>query len=212
MGKSISEPVWDTTGGKFGPFAGQCFVGDQTKSNVMRVHLEKVNGRWQGACFPFRSGFDCGVNRLAFAPDGSLFAGMTSRGWGSVGGKPYGLQRLIWTGEVPFEIHSMSLLPDGFELTFTKPVDAKTASEAAAYAVQSHTYHYWSTYGSPEVDRRAHEVRKVEVDAGGRKVRLTVGGLAVGRVYALQLSGVKSREGESVLHPEAYYTLNQLRP
>src|SRR5207248_4026932 len=37
MGQSISEPVWDTTGGKFGPFAGQMLVGDQNKSNVMRV-------------------------------------------------------------------------------------------------------------------------------------------------------------------------------
>ena len=89
MGQSASEPIWDTTGGKFGPFAGQCFVGDQTKSMVMRVYLEKINGRYQGACFPFRSGFICGVNRLDFGPDGSLFAGMTARGWGSVGGKPY---------------------------------------------------------------------------------------------------------------------------
>mgnify|MGYP000358422793 CR=1 FL=1 len=31
---------WDTTGGKFGPFAGQCFVGDQGTSVVMRVALE----------------------------------------------------------------------------------------------------------------------------------------------------------------------------
>ena len=105
MGQSASEPSWDTTGGKFGPFAGQCFVGDQTKSIVMRVYLEKVNGRYQGACFPFRSGFECGVNRLAFGPDGSLYVGMTNRGWGSVGGKPYGLQRLVYTGVLPFEIH-----------------------------------------------------------------------------------------------------------
>ncbi|HEY2785525.1 MAG TPA: hypothetical protein VGJ05_11185, partial [Fimbriiglobus sp.] len=27
MGQSTSEPIWDTTNGKFGPFAGQCFVG-----------------------------------------------------------------------------------------------------------------------------------------------------------------------------------------
>ena len=75
MGKSVSQPTWDTTDGKFGPFAGQCFVGDQTNSVVMRVALEKVNDVYQGACFPFRSGLQCGVNRLAFASDGSLFAG-----------------------------------------------------------------------------------------------------------------------------------------
>jgi hypothetical protein len=109
MGQSVSEPIWDTSGGKFGPFAGQCFVGDQTRSTVMRVALETVNGVYQGACFPFRAGLQCGVNRLAFAPDGSLFAGQTNRGWGSLGGKPYGLQRLAYTGVLPFEIHNLKL-------------------------------------------------------------------------------------------------------
>src|SRR5262249_30275357 len=122
MGQSASEPIWDTTGGKFGPFAGQCFVGDQTKSNIMRVALEKINGRYQGAWFPFGSGLRCGMNRIVCARDGSLDAGQTARGWGSVGGKPYGLQRLIYNGVVPFEIHSMKLTKTGFDLTFTKPV------------------------------------------------------------------------------------------
>jgi mono/diheme cytochrome c family protein len=52
MGGSPGEPVWDTTGGKFGPFAGQIFVGDFTKL-ISRVYLEKVAGEYQGACFPF---------------------------------------------------------------------------------------------------------------------------------------------------------------
>lgn len=52
MGGSPGEPVWDTTGGKFGPFAGQVFIGDFTKL-ISRVFLEKVSGEYQGACFPF---------------------------------------------------------------------------------------------------------------------------------------------------------------
>jgi len=52
MGGSPGEPVWDTTGGKFGPFAGQIFIGDFTKL-ISRVFLEKVAGEYQGACFPF---------------------------------------------------------------------------------------------------------------------------------------------------------------
>src|SRR5581483_9017527 len=109
----------------------QCFVGDQTKSMIMRVALEKIQGRYQGACFPFHSGFVCGINRMTFGPDGSLYAGMTNRGWGSVGGKPYGLQRLVYTGVPPFEIETMKLTPAGFELRFTKPVDATTAQRVA---------------------------------------------------------------------------------
>jgi hypothetical protein len=210
MGQSISEPRWDTTGGKFGPFAGQCFVGDQTKANVMRVDLQKIHGRYQGACFPFRSGFQCGINRLAFGPDGSLYAGQTNRGWGSLGGKPYGLQRLAWTGLVPPEILTMRLTKTGFDMTFTKPLDRASARRAAAYSLQSFTHYYWGNYGSPEVDRRAEKVQAVAVSADRRKVSLAVSGFRPGRVYELHLDGVKAEDGEPVLHPEAYYTLNDV--
>jgi hypothetical protein len=210
MGQSVSEPVWDTTGGKFGPFAGQCFVGDQTRATVMRVSLERVNGVYQGACYPFRGGLQCGVNRLAFAPDGSLFVGQTNRGWGSLGGKPYGLQRIVYTGTLPFEIHTAKLTKDGFDLTFTKPVDPETA-KAAAVSVGSFTYVYKSDYGCPETDKRAEKVEAVELSADGKTLSVGVPGLRKGRVYEIRLDGVKSSDGEPVLHPEAYYTLNELR-
>jgi hypothetical protein len=210
MGQSASEPIWDTTAGKFGPFAGQCLVGDQTKSLVMRVYLEKVRGRYQGACFPFRSGFECGINRLVFGPDGSLYAGMTARGWGSVGPKPYGLQRLVYTGFVPFEIQTMKLTRAGFDLTFTKPVDAATASYLASYSLQSFTYHYWSTYGSPEADRRAERIQAAHVSADRRTASLQINGFRRGRVYELNADGVRSLDGKALLHSDAYYTLNEL--
>jgi hypothetical protein len=210
MGQSAGEPRWDTTGGKFGPFAGQCFVGDQTKSNIMRVYLEKVKGRYQGACFPFRSGFQCGIIRLVFGPDGSLYAGQTNRGWGSVGGKPFGLQRLVYTGVLPFDILAMKLTRTGFDLTFTKPVDSRTAEKLTAYSMQSFTHNYWGTYGSPEVDRRAEKVQGVTVSADRRMVSLGVTGFRKGRIYELHLEGVKSADGDAVLHPEAYYTLNDV--
>jgi hypothetical protein len=210
MGQSASEPRWDTTGGKFGPFTGQCFVGDQTRSMIMRVVLEKINGRFQGACFPFRSGFQCGINRLAFGPDGSLYAGQTNRGWGSVGGKPYGLQRLVYTGVLPFEIQSMNLTKEGFDLTFTKPLDSTSAEKVAAYSLLSFTHHYWATYGSPEVDRKAEKINRVKVSADRRHVSLAASGFRPGRVYEIHLEGIKSEDGDAVLHPEGYYTLNEL--
>jgi hypothetical protein len=213
MGQSQSEPLWDTTGGKFGPFAGQCFVGDQTTAEIMRVDLQKMaSGRYQGAAFPFRSGFECGVNRLVFGPDGSLYAGHTNRGWGSRGGKPYGLQRLVYTGVLPFEIHSMKLTRDGFDLTFTKPLDTATAEKLASYNVISFTYYYWGTYGSPEVDRRAEKIEAVTVSADRKKVSLKVPNLRPGRVYELHAEGIRGGEGESLLHSVGYYTLNEVVP
>ena len=125
MGQSASGIDCDLSGGKFGPFPKQLFVGDQTHSTVMRVYLEKVNGHYQGACFPFRQGFGSGNVPIRFAPDGSLIVGGTNRGWGSRGPKPFALERLVWTGKTPFEIHEMHAKPDGFELTFTQPIDAE---------------------------------------------------------------------------------------
>ncbi len=209
MGKSATEPVWDTTGGKFGPFAGQCFVGDQTNSVVMRVALEKVDGEYQGACFPFRSGLQCGVNRLAFAPDGSMFAGQTNRGWGSLGGKPYGLQRLVYTGVEPFEVHHINLTKEGFSLTFTKPLDAESLGKKPV-SVSSFTYVYNSNYGGPEIDTRAEPVGAATLSDDGKTLSVPVENLRRGRVYEFRLDGPKSRAGEGVLHPEAYYTLNYL--
>ena len=55
LANSPGEPVFDTTQGKFGPFAGQIILGDQTRSNLMRIHLEKVDGEHQGMVVNFIS-------------------------------------------------------------------------------------------------------------------------------------------------------------
>jgi Glucose / Sorbosone dehydrogenase len=210
MGQSVSEPIWDTTGGKFGPFAGQCFVGDQTKSMVMRVDLQKTDGIFQGVCFPFRSGLQCGVNRLAFGPDGGLYVGQTNRGWGSVGGKPHGLQRISFNGVVPFEVQTMKATKEGFDLTFTKPVDPKSVEKAAAYSLKSFTYLYTSQYGYPETDTQGEKVEVLGVSADGKTVKLAVPDRRIGRVYDFKFNDMKAADGEELLHAEAYFTLNAI--
>ncbi len=207
MGQSPSGLKWDTTGGRFGPFAGQVFVGDQHHAMVMRVFLEKVGGHWQGAAFNFRRGLDSGVIRLAFADDGSLFAGLSERGWGSIGPKSHGLQRIVWTGDTPFEVHEMRARPDGFELTFTRAVDPETAGDPASYRMESYTYRLSENYGGPEEDKLEVAVRSADVAGDGMSVHLTLEPLRAGYVHELHLDGVRSGDGEPLLHPEAYYTL-----
>ena len=210
MGQSASGIACDLTNGKFGPFARQLFVGDLTHSTVMRVFLEEVAGHYQGVCFPFRAGFGSGSLALRMTNDGSLFVGGTNRGWGSRGPQPYALERLVWTGKTPFEIHEMRAKPDGFELTFTEPVDPAVASETSAYQLQTYTYIYHSTYGSPEVDQTTPNITRVEVSSDRRAVRLFVDRLQEGHVHELRLEGVRSASGQPLLHREAYYTLNYL--
>lgn len=210
MGQSASGIACDTTGGKFGPFKNQLFVGDQTQSTVMRCFLEKVDGHYQGACFPFKNGFGSGTLGLQFTDDGSLFVGGTNRGWGSRGNKPFSVERLNWTGKVPFEVHEMRAKPDGFELTFTKPVDAASAENVDSYELSTYTYIFQASYGSPEVDHTTPTITKAAVSEDRKRVRLYVDGLQEGHVHELHLDGVRSQEGLPLLHAEAYYTLNRV--
>ncbi|MEA2630582.1 MAG: hypothetical protein QOE66_801 [Chloroflexota bacterium] len=210
MGQSSSGIACDTTGGKFGPFAGQLFVGDQSASTINRVVLEEVDGRYQGACIPFREGFASGNLPLLLTPDGKLLVGGTNRGWGSRGSKPFALQRLVWSGTVPFEVHEMHARPDGFELTFTRPVDPQAAADPKSYSMETYTYIYQASYGSPKVDPTRPSIAKVTVADDGRSVRLVLDALAEGHVHELHLDGVRSAEGKPLLHPRAYYTLNSI--
>lgn len=206
-GQSATDVMLDASGGRFGPFSGQLFVGEFTQAAVQRVFLEEVDGVWQGACFPFRSGFASAVLRLAQADDGSVYAGLTNRGWSSLGGAAYGLQRLVWTGRTPFEIREMRARPDGFDLVFTLPVDPQTAGDPGSYRLSSHTYLYHSQYGSDPIDRRDLAVRSAQVSADGLSVRLVVDGLRPLHVHELEAPGVRDREGRSLVHPWAAYTL-----
>ena len=210
MGRSISGFTVDRTGGKFGPFENQMFIGDFSLSVVMRATTEKVNGVWQGACYPFREGLATGLLACEFSPSGDLIVGGTNRGWPVRGPRPYALQRLDWTGKVPFEIKEVNAKPDGFLLTFTKPVDPKTAAEPSSYSMSTFTHIYQQGYGSPEVDQTNPTVTMAEVSKDGMQVQLKVNGLVQGHVHEFDCSGVRSNVDKPLLHVNAYYTLNEI--
>ena len=219
MGISTADFKEDITNGAFGPFGGdetvrQVFVGDQGHSKIMRVALEKVNGEWQGACFPFREGFQSGIIRTVWGQDGSLIVGMTSRGWAATGKDPYGIQRLVWTGKTPFEMKTIRSKPDGFEVTFTTPADRKTAEDPTSYSLNSFTYKYHKTYGSPIEDAKTVPIRGVIVAPDGLSARIVADTvLREGYIHEVKAEGVRSATGGlSLLHPTGYYTLNAIAP
>lgn len=210
LGISTSDILNYNKDGKMGPFEGQLFVGDQGQSKIMRVFLEKVKGVYQGAVFPFREGFSSGILRMNWGSDGSMFVGMTSRGWGATGKAPYGLQRLSWNGKIPFEMKKIEARPDGFEITFTQPVDAASARKASSYAVTRFTYQYHHNYGSPIINSGSCPIKAIEVSADRMKVRLVVDSLKLGYIHELKAEGVLSAERNTLLHDFGYYTLNQI--
>ena len=210
MGISTSDIIQDTTKGKFSPFPGQYFVADQGQSKVMRVFMEKVNGVYQGFCINYREGFQSGILRERFGLDGSMFVGMTSRGWGSTGKDNFGLQRLVWNGLTPFEINKIHAKSDGFEISFTQPVDIKSVKNAASYALRSYIYQYHHQYGSPIINVNELKIKGISVSPDKKTVRISMDGIKQFYIHEFILKGVLNEEGEPLLHETAYYTLNQI--
>lgn len=209
-GISNSEPLM-IPDNYWGPFGGQILVGDQGQSKIMRIMLEKVNGVYQGASIDFRSGFQSGVLRMAFAKDQSLFIGETNRGWGSAGDANEGLQRLVWNRIVPFEIRTIKAKPDGFEVEFTKPIDPKSAENLESYSVSSYTYKYFPVYGSPPVDSQAHQILGVEISEDKKKVRIAIENPKKHYVHRLSLPGIRAAGTyHELIHTDAYYTLHEI--
>ena len=124
MGQSITTFRQDRSGGRFGPFAGQLFLGDYSLSIVMRATTELVDGVWQGACYPFREGLGNGILAVEFGPNGQLVTDGTDRGWPVRGNRQLTLERLEWTGKTPLEIERISASPDGCLATVKAPVEA----------------------------------------------------------------------------------------
>ncbi|MBU6401318.1 MAG: PQQ-dependent sugar dehydrogenase [Verrucomicrobia bacterium] len=202
----------------FGPFAGQLLVGDFQLAGVVRVALEKVNGEWQGAVWPFAKGFLSGVNRLAFGPDGKLYVGgLKSPAWAAIAPKDYSLDRVSFTGKTPFEVKEVHARPDGFELVFTEPVDPAAAGNADNYDADQFGYLYRPKYGSPEMDRSGKpdsstpvRVVKATVSADRLTVRLKLEDWAAGFVTRVHAMDVKGADGQPLWHDTFYYTLNQI--
>ncbi len=211
--------TYNDTDGAFGPFDDQIFFGGQSFSKMMRADLEMIDGQYQGAVFDFADELQCGVVREEFSPSGrSLWIGQTDRGFGSEGSAPYGLERIGYDGEtIPFEMQSIGILSDGFEITFTKPADTGDAGDPDNYEVSHWTYNYWSTYGSSRVNETSVSVSGADVSEDGGTVAIELpsvepppdDGDLVGRIYGISLD-VDSADGESLMNDTGYYTVNEI--
>jgi len=102
-------------------------------------------------------------------------------------------------------------MPDGFEVEFTMPVDRKSAEDLASYDAESFIYKYHPVYGSPPVNTEKLKISGVKVSDDGLKARIIVKNLRQYYIHTLTLDGLRSQDGfYSLVHPVAYYTLNQI--
>ena len=204
----------------YGPYAGQMLHCDVTHGGVKRVFLEKVAedgkvgdaGEYQGAVFRFSQGFEAGVNRIALGPDGDLYAGgIGSTGdWGQEGKKRFGLQKLSWTGEVPFEMLAVRPGTRGVEIEFTKPLASGSGETPGEYRVEQWYYEPTEEYGGPKMGEQTLDVSAVHVSPDRRRVFLETNGLLANRVVYIVLRGVMGEGDAKPWSTEAWYTMNRV--
>ena len=214
IANSPSEPLWDHTEGQFGPFAGQMFIGEMNRDRIVRAMLEKVGGEFQGACVPFidHEGLRMGNNRMTFGPDGSLWVGQTEHGWAGA----HGIQRIRFTGKTPFDIYSMNLTGDGFDLTFTEAVTAE-ALDTANLQIRHYYYDYYKKDLTEPVDKSIQVdvqdvgIERYEISEDGKVVSLVLDELKPGYIYELKAENLYSSTNQHLVNNLICYTLNRLK-
>ena len=206
----------------WGALAGQLLVADGD-GGLLRVQLEQVNGEWQGTAWPLldeaaevrkRTASTSpsappphvgGYTQLAFAADGQLWLGGAA-----------GLARVRPVGPSPFALKSVKTLADGYELTFTEPVNPASATKPASYELTQFNFRHTVAPGA-EHDfegtpgrSSALKVGTATVAADGLSVRLKVPGLRAGFVTSLRAAGVRNVATQPLRSDTFFHTLNRL--
>jgi len=229
---SYDEPIcwlpmrWDNSSGgqvyvtsdKWGPFKGAPLFMSYGKCLLYAVLMDKVGDTVQASMVPFGLKFSSGIMRGRFSEqDGQLYlCGL--KGWQNAATRDGGFYRVRYTGkpvQLPVKSHAAK---NGLQITFSTDLDAKTAEDAANYAVELWNYRYSGNYGSPELSvndpsKQAHdklEVKSVRLSPDKRTVFLEIPGLAVADQYSLKYS-LNAADGAE-LRSEIIGTLHQLGP
>lgn len=111
---------------------------------------------------------------------------------------------------MPFEINRITIEPDGFTVTFTKPVEPTTGRSPTSYAISAFTHPYHAGYGGPEIEQHKPDVKSVSLSEDGLSARIILDKLRQGFVYELDLVQLRSRNMDELLHRNAFYTVNEI--
>jgi cytochrome c len=209
IGNSPSQPVYLDKG----PYAGQMIHGEVTHGGLKRVYVEKIQGQYQGAVMRFSQGLEAGINRAIWGPDGSLYVGGIGNpgNWSQIGKNWFGLQRLTFNGNIPFEILEVHAKSDGIELLFTEPIAEGLGTTSEEYSVRQWYYLPTKEYGGPKVDLEDLEIASVNVSEDRTRVFLELEGMKEGHmVYLRIIDPFVSRDNNSLWTTEAWYNMNQI--
>ncbi len=209
IGNSPSTPSYINVG----PYKNQMIHGEVTHGGVKRVFVEEVNGKLQGCVFRFIQGLEAGINRIAWGPDGALYAG----GIGSTGNWQqsnklwYGIQRLEYNEESTFEMLAVRAKSNGLEIEFTEALEPGAGWDINDYEIVTWYYEPTAAYGGPKLGLKDLNISKVSVSEDRKKVSLEIDGIEEDHVVYVNINNpFISEAGQSLWTTEAWYTMNHI--
>ena len=179
--------------GDWGPFRGHLVGCEYDLRSLVRMSLQQVGTRWQGAVYPFtRRAADPSDEMLgpigcAVGPRSELWvSSLRESGWGA-GSNVGELWRLRFVPEeLPTGIAEVRAWASGFDIAWTRPIEA-TVLQRAEYHVESFTRVATPEYGGDDRDRREERVVSARPSTDGRRVRLRLSEMRPGFVYELRV-------------------------
>jgi hypothetical protein len=200
--------VW-ITGDRFGPLSGQMLHTSYGTCTLFNVLKEEVGGQMQGGVVPVLK-FDTGVMRARFVEKQNALYLAGLRGWQTSATKDAGFYRVRFTGKpanVPVDMH---VAPGAIKITFSEPLDRKSAENADNYNIQRWNYRWKQNYGSPHFkvsnpQQQGHddiEVEEATLSPDGRTLTLKVADLqpVMQMKIAYQLKAADGSPVRSAIH------------
>jgi glucose/arabinose dehydrogenase len=212
---SSGGQVW--SGDRFGPLSDRMFHTSYGRASVMLAFMHDAgDGVIQGGVIPLPFRFDSGVMRGRLSPtDGQLYlAGQ--RGWQTAGNKDGCLVRLRYTGKPLYLPLDCKVLPSAMELTFSQPLDPKTANDTESYGIEQWNYRWTKDYGSDDYSaadptKKGHDtvnISAAQLQSDGKTVRLTIPGLKPVMQMRIQ-TDVDAKDGQTI-KGDVYLTINRV--
>jgi hypothetical protein len=146
---SSGGQVW-VTSDKWGPFKGEMLHTSYGKCSLFKVLIDRVDGQIQGGVARFPLEFESGIDRGRFSPIDHQLWVTGLRAWQTSAAKDACLQRVRYTGKKVYMPEQMHLVDGGIAITFTQPLDQKTAIDIDNWNVEQWNYKWSNAYGSDE--------------------------------------------------------------